>query len=767
MRLSALSAIALIGLTILPRVGLAQGTVDAAAAAGDDGARQSEEIVVIGVAPSHVLSVDHREVEATHAVTVTDALDRNLGSVFLSDTQGNPYQLDLYFRGFDASPVLGTPQGLAVYQNGTRINERFGDTVLWDLTPAFAIQTVSVVPGSDPLLGRNALGGAVAIEMKTGFTSPGESVDLAGGSYGRARLISQAGIALDDTKAVYVGLMALHDGGWRQYSPNDLLQGYADLSGRFDWGNAGISLTLAGDTLNGNAAVPVQDFRAAAFAISDLARDRLAFLQAHADGQLTDAASLTGRLYFRSTQVKSFNGAASGFAPCDAPAGQLCDGDGNPLTTPGGAPISSTVASSGIVPVESVDTNALGASAELTLSGNLLSLDHAARIGFNADYAHTGFNSVNYLGTLVYLPGGGGTNTISNGVQIGGPDYNIGIGSLNIDGGFYAEDTVNLTPALTARLATRVDLDRIALSDRLGLGSTLTGEHGYAAINPSFGLTWRLDDGTNLFASFGQSSRTPTAAELSCADPTQPCRFPLSFISDPSLKEVTARTFEAGAKGSQSLDGVTLHWSADAYETRNQNDIQFVSSGALVGSGFFANVGATRRLGVEAVLDGAWRDLDFRLSYSYVEATFRSALALQSPNNPSADGNGNIFVRPGDRIPGVPLHMLKARIGWQPTEALHIRLDGSYSSSRFLGGDQSNSQPPLLSFFVADADIDYEIYPHVSLYFEGENLFDRHYATYGLFGDASGNGAFPQFTNNRFTVPAAPFEMWGGVRVEL
>jgi iron complex outermembrane receptor protein len=111
--------------------------------------------------------------------------------------------------------VLGTPQGLAIYQGATRINQHFGDTVLWDLVPSFAIRSIDVVPGSDPVFGLNALGGAIVLNMKTGFDAPqGEQVDVAGGSYGRARIIFETAHT-NGNEALYLGATAIDDSGWR------------------------------------------------------------------------------------------------------------------------------------------------------------------------------------------------------------------------------------------------------------------------------------------------------------------------------------------------------------------------------------------------------------------------------------------------------------------------------------------------------------------------------------------------------------------------
>ena len=87
--------------------------------------------------------------------------------------QGNPFQPDLNYRGYTASPLLGTPQGLSVYMDGVRLNQPFGDVVSWDLIPRQAIASMTLMPGSNPLFGLNTLGGALSIQTKDGRDAPG------------------------------------------------------------------------------------------------------------------------------------------------------------------------------------------------------------------------------------------------------------------------------------------------------------------------------------------------------------------------------------------------------------------------------------------------------------------------------------------------------------------------------------------------------------------------------------------------------------------
>ena len=179
-----------------------------------------------------------------------------LPGVALSDQTGNQFQLDLNYRGFIASPVIGTPQGLAVYQNGVRINEVFGDIVNWDLIPQNAINRLTLVP-SNPVYGLNAIGGALSFEMKNGFTYHGVEGEVSGGSYGRIGTSVQAGGQVGNLSG-YITADAIDDAGWRKSSPSSLRRVYADLGARGDQTEFHVTFTGADNNFGAAAATPVQ-----------------------------------------------------------------------------------------------------------------------------------------------------------------------------------------------------------------------------------------------------------------------------------------------------------------------------------------------------------------------------------------------------------------------------------------------------------------------------------------------------------------------------
>ncbi len=68
--------------------------------------------------PSNVQSISDRRLRQSQSLNLPDAMDAMLPSVNVNQIQGNPYQMDVNYRGFTASPLLGTPQGLSVFQDG-------------------------------------------------------------------------------------------------------------------------------------------------------------------------------------------------------------------------------------------------------------------------------------------------------------------------------------------------------------------------------------------------------------------------------------------------------------------------------------------------------------------------------------------------------------------------------------------------------------------------------------------------------------------------
>jgi iron complex outermembrane receptor protein len=176
--------------------------------------------------PSNVQAVTESEIEARQAISVTDFISRTLPSANVNDVTGNPYQSELFYRGFIVSPLLGQPQGLTVYQDGVRLNEPFGDVVYWDLIPHNAIEAMDLIPGSNPVFGLNTLGGALSIRTKDGAAYPNTGVQVQGGSWGRWVIDAEHG-GHTETKDYYISASYFEEDGWRDFSPSEVTQMFA------------------------------------------------------------------------------------------------------------------------------------------------------------------------------------------------------------------------------------------------------------------------------------------------------------------------------------------------------------------------------------------------------------------------------------------------------------------------------------------------------------------------------------------------------------
>ena len=596
------------------------------------------------------------------------ALERELGAVSVNEAQFNPFQPDFQLRGFTASPLLGTPQGLAVYQDGVRINETLGDALHWDMIPKNAVREVDLV-GSNPAFGLNALGGAIALRMKDGFTAPGARLQALGGSFGRRSFSGEYGVQAGNA-AAYLAAEGLDEDGWHNRSPSRLRRRYGDIGLRGRTGELHLSLTAGHSRLVGNGPLPVELLAAdrhAVFTHPDRTVNDLVMLSLRGTTELTEAVSLQAVSYVRSFRQSTFNADIAEFAACDDGAGALCTEDGARVTGRGsGQPIPAAVlggAPAGMLNRTSTHSTSTGGTAQVTVAAPVLGRGNRLAVGLALDHAASDFAASTELGALT-----AGRSVFGLGEDIAQPDGSIApvrLRSTTTTWGVYATDTLEVSDRLAVTAAARFNSTELALRDRLG--TALDGTHRFSRTNLSGGASYRLAEGLAAFAKYAEASRTPTPAELSCADPARPCALGAFFLSDAALRQVVSRTVEAGLRGSLPVPGWgpgggpfggpggegRLRWHLGAFRADLENDILNLASD-IQGRGFFRNAGGTRRQGIEAgavLTTGPGR---LSLNYALVDASFRDGLRLNSPNNPFADADGTITVRRGDILPGIP-----------------------------------------------------------------------------------------------------------------
>jgi iron complex outermembrane recepter protein len=737
--------------------------------------------------PANVAVLSSEDLTRQGPASLTQALNANLGSISINDDLDDPFQPDILYRGFEASPVLGTPQGLAVYQNGVRINEAFGDTVNWDLFPDAAISQVELV-SSSPLYGLNALGGAISVTMKNGFNYQDAALELTGGSYGNRSAVGQFGTS-SGAFGFYIAGRALDADGWREFSNDRIRSLYAVASLHTDRVTLDLSDTHADNALQGQGSAPVQELavsRSLVFTGPQNNINTLNFLALNANLRLADRWSLQGVAYYRDYGQSVANGNTTDYVACQATPGILCQPDGvTPLTNAAGAQLPD-ISQGGSVPIGENDfetVHAFGRGLTLQLSSDASLLGHGNRLSLGAavDYAASSFYTAAELGVinsqLLVQPSGLIVYTPENSPAaiVNGDPTPVSVDSVNKNVGAYLTDALDVTPDLTVTASGRYNIAHIELADQLG--ANLTGASRFVHFNPAVGATYHLLPSATLYGGLAINTRTPTASEIECSDPLTPCLLPTNLAGDPpDLRQVISHTAEAGVrgKGSDSTLGGEWTWNLSVFRTLLHDDIYGIATS--VSQGFFQNIGDTRRQGVEAGLHYRDRRWSAFLSYSLVEATFRSPLLVPSPSNPLQDAQGDIQVEPGDRLPGIPEHRLKAGLEYALTPAWSLGTSVEWRSSVYYVGDEANLLAPIPGYAVVHLHSTYRPSTHVELFASVDNLFDRKYATWGILSDPTGIGApgIPAgaVTNgpgvdNRFLSAAAPLEAFLGVRLTL
>ena len=226
-------------------------------------------------------------------------------------------------------------------------------------------------------------------------------------------------------------------------------------------------------------------------------------------------------------------------------------------------------------------------------------------------------------------------------------------------------------------------------------GGDLTGNHFYTHFNPAIGTTYQFAPWLTAYAGYAVANRTPTPAELSCAGPANACSLANFFVGDPNLKQVVAHTVEAGLRGTVSpSDGARLNYTIGFFDSTLDDDIAFINS-VTQGRAYFANVGQTRREGVDAGLQLKTERWSAYIAYSHIDATYQSGFVEASGNNPAADANGNITIRPGDRLPGIPADQLKLGGDYKVTDKWTVGGSLIAAGSAYLFGDEANLTSPL------------------------------------------------------------------------
>lgn len=750
--------------------------------------------------PALAQTITADDIARSNSSNIIDTLFQRIPGISTSDQQGSNFQADVRYRGFVASPVPGQPQGLAVYMTGVRVNEAFGDTVNFDFVPTNAVDRADI-QSNNPVFGLNALGGAINLQMKNGFTFQGLEGEFQGGSFGRISAGLQYGIRKEDVGA-YIAIQGLNDRGWRNVSASQLARAYGDIGWRHDGNEMHLVLSAASNAFGVIASTPIELLQRdwhATYTWPQTTQHQNLLGALNGKFAAAENWTLQGNVYVRSFRQAHLDGNAADVERCSNASSfpnKLClqddgfprplpltaafrdqfvilDQNNNPVPCAPGAGNTCATVPYGTLDRTNTDTMTVGASAQATNDARLFDHGNRFTIGGSIDHSWSNFTSSSTLGFInpdlsvvvnQAIPGDG---------QIVHTLGNIGFLPVNLDAqntyfGLYATDTFDITTQLSLTFGGRLNVARLKMSDLTGTAPDLDNDLIYTRFNPLAGVTYRFMPSLTVFGGYSESNRAPTPLEIGCSNPNKPCLIENALVADPPLRQVVSRTYEAGLRGNLPVFAGRFDWKLAAYRTDVTDDIITMASN-IQGRGFFQNVPATRHQGIEASAQYAAPRWMVYANYSFIDATYQFSGMLASPNNPLADANGNIFVAPGNKIPAIPAHQFKSGFDVAVTPEWKVGADVAVVGSQYFVGDQSNLNPQVPMYWTTNLHTSYQITKEAQVFGLITNLFNQRYYTYGTYFQVDGAAKATGFVFNdpRTVTPAQPFAVYGGLRLKL
>ena len=727
----------------------------------------------VAQSPFAVWQSSAQDAQTFNDTTLPDTLARSAPGVTVGNVSGNEFEPDLSYRGFDATSVTGTPQGLAVYQNGTRINEAFGDVVNWDLIPQIAIDKTTII-AANPIFGLNALGGAVTVTMKNGFTWQGFETDAELGSFVRAQEQVQYGKQFGNW-SIYAAANQINDGGWRVAEASQLTNFYGDLGYKANGFESHLQLT-AGNTQFGAAAdTPIQQLQTnwgSVYTIPQTTYNQMAMLQWNGSYAYSNTLNFQAGAYFRQFNQQHVDGNGTQVTPCP------------PFSCLNGSPVHDTFG--GIIPDISRDgtldlgedddnrtqSRSLGVSGQVVDTDKIFGRDNTLTAGTSLDYGWTHYTGSSQLATITFA--GDAYPLTPYPFIIDEPDSflnPIDVRANNTYVGVYALDTFDATDRLTLTGGARFNFAAINLEGTND--ALLSGYSDYFHLNPTVGLTYKITPDVNFYAGYAMTNRTPTPLELGCASPTDPCIIDNFLSSDPPLKQVVGNTFELGFRGTNGLGQFglgpqwgKLQWSAGLFRTTLTNDILPVVS-TFNGFGYYTNVGTTLRQGAEASVQWTGDRWSAYANYTYIDAIYLTTFEEPSPNNPLADANGNILITNGTQIAGIPKNTVKVGVDYAVTPNWKVGADMVAASGQVIFGNENNAVPQVPGYAVFGVHTSYQYNKQVQLFGYVQNIFDQRYYTSGGLVQTGEFMTGPSITNPQTFGPGKPVAIYGGVRITM
>jgi outer membrane receptor protein involved in Fe transport len=742
----------------------------------------------LNIIPANIQIFNSKDLRNQPGVTFADQLMNNAQGITFNEIQGNPWQPDVSFRGFSASPLAGTPQGMSVYVDGVRVNEPFGDTVHWDLVPNFAIQGMQVVPGSNPVYGLNTLGGALALQTKDGRNNQGAALEAEAGSWGRKRGLAQfGGVSKDGSVDYFLGVQHTTEDGWRKYSPSHINQTFGKIGWQNENSKVNLSYIGAHNNMIGNGLTPIDMLggdRDGIHTSPDQTKNYLNHFALNASHWLNNNVMLSGNAYHRTSNRSTLNGDANDdfndnlIVTAGANAG-TCD-----ISLEAGA--TDENCAPGIMNRSRLKGRSMGFNLQAAFNQDVWGKKNLFIAGVGYDVQRTKFTQTEQPSEAE------DTDPITTPAVIGtwfdsatrrpinlepGVEETVNLNGRSRTASLFATDTLSVNQFWHVTASARYNHTTVKNRDNINHGQpeSLSGDHHFNRINPSLGVTFTPTETLSLFGSYSESNRAPTSIELGCANPAYPCKLPNAMASDPPLDQVIAKTYDAGVRGKFSDN---LKWNASVYRTMNHDDLHFISTNAGSGSlGYFDNVGRTKRQGLDLGLSGSIDKFFFRAGYSYISAKYDSDLILVNEVNSAGDGD-NINVRKGNYLAGIPKHQFKLRAQYEVTPQWLVGSNLIAYADQFVQGNENNAHQDgtgltpgkLGGYTIVNLDTQYNFGQGWKAFAKATNIFDKDFYTGGRLAETYFSAAGDWGPGDRAVtavVPGAPRAAWVGVRYEF
>lgn len=767
---------------LLTPIALASAQLIMTTAHADDVVGTLPTVEVVGVSPvasfniplnqypGNIQVLRENDIESQKSSSFSELLGRSATSVTLNEIQGNPFQLDLNYRGQRLSSVLGSAQGISAYLDGVRINEAFGDVISWDMLPESAISTITMIPGSNPMYGMNTLSGALVMTTKNGLTHEGNEVELTAGSFGRQRADVGVGRNLGNGYHAYAAATTFKEDGWREKSDSKLTNAFIKFGRETEKTSWNVSVMGGTSDLKGNGLAPhdmyTTNYRQG-YTFYDITENKSQQVSFSGTHKLSNEEKLSLTTWYRHAKRQGNNGDVNegyreylecfdnGFAD-DCPA----NGFASSADEPENALINKNTSKQETYGVTFQWDKQLGAHKLLT--GVTLQQSKTRYQQWSADAEFDGARVAIIEGNFENQADHKGKNN----------QYALFVG-----------DVFTPAPGTLLMGALRYDYAKVK-NDLMSWGED-GDEHptkesfSYKKLNPSFGFSQVLNKQATVFGNWSQGMRVPTAFELGCSNPDYPCRVPTGLQDDPYLKPIISQTAEIGFR---LFPTEKTRVTIAAFSNINKDDVMFVRapSSTVGNEGIFQNIGKTQRDGIELTARHRESRWELGASYTYLKARYKSNLELPSLED-------EIDVTPGTRIAGLPEHFFKFAAMYRVTPQVRIGGDVQFYGSQVVAGNETKNSPAvqaggdaedasgvnkLAGYGILNLNANYEYVKGLNFFVRVNNVFDKKYASYATLGyNMFPGGQLVQPGSEAegavFYAPGAPRAVFAGVRYEF